>query len=337
MYGLTKSQFVEKIDRFKRVEKVEIKKTDHMDGFFNNSQLKPYNEKVLGQYWGLINPGIHLPAIVGKFDKLESKTNPLTGKIYNPQTIKDNLVRFCELNRDTPVIGYKDPELNILYGIVSPEHVPIHDRDVFDITEAFVQDIPHDTRYYHDNTRMMIDYEFKEIGMDLPDNNRMNFCIVVKNSPFGMGIFSVEGGAFEHKCGNGQILWVEGMNFKWSMIHRWRNASYMLTEATKGLKNVLSLAGRGIEFLRQANEIVEPIIKENENVVSILRSKKFNLIKREAESIYRRIITSPQYRRMNGFDVGRAIAEEARDTSNLDRRIELEQIAGRTMTSQVKQ
>lgn len=336
MYGLTKGQFEEKIDRFHRVEKVEIRKTDHMEGYFVNSGLKPYSDKVLGQYYGLINCGIHLPAIVGKFDSLPKQTHPITGRVYNPSTIKDDLVRYCELNRPKPVYGYKDPEMNILYGIVSPEHVPVKDRDVYDITEAFVKDMPCQARYYHDNTRMMIDYEFKELGIDLPDNNRMNFCLVVKNSQFGMGILSVEGGAFESRCGNGQIIWVDGMNLKWETIHRWRNASYMLEEIGKGMTKIMSMANKGLNALRQANEIIEPIIKENENVVNVLRSKKFNLLKREAESIYRRIITNPQYRRMNGFDVGRAIAEEARDTTNLDRVIELEHLAGRVMTSQVK-
>lgn len=336
MYGLTENQFIEKIDRFKQIEKVEIRKTDHMDGHFTNSGMKPFSDKVLSQYYGLINCGIHLPAIVGKFNKLETLKHPISGISYNPQTIKDNLVRYCELNRTTPIHGYKDPTTNVLYGIVSPEHVPIHDKDVFNITEAFVQDIPHDTRYYHDDSRMMIDYEFKELGIELPDNNRMNFCLIIKNSPFGMGILSVEGGAFEHRCGNGVTSWVKDVNFKWSAIHRWRNASYMLEQIGKGMKAVMSMANISMEALRQANEIIEPIIKENENVVTILRSKKFNLLKREAESIYRRIISNPQYRRMNGFDVGRAIAEEARDTGSLDRRIELEQIAGHVMTSQVK-
>jgi hypothetical protein len=336
MFGLTREQFIEKVNRFKRVEKIEIPKTDHMDGFLQGSELKPISDKVLQQYYGLINPGIHLPAIVGKFNNMEVLKDPLDGMEYDPRIMKDDIIRYCELNRPKPIFAYKDPELNVVHGFVSPEHVPIYDRDVFDISEAFTQDIPHTTRYAHDGTRMVLDYEFPEIGIDLPDNNRMNFCLIVKNSPFGMGALRVDAGAFEQRCGNGSILWVKDMKFSWMAIHRWRSASYMLGQLAEGLNKVFAMAGKGVALLQEANEIVEPIIKENEDIVRVLRSDKFNLLKREAESVYRRIITTRQYRRLNGFDLGRAICEEARDTSDLDRRIELEVLGGRTMTVQVK-
>ena len=147
MTGLTRDQLLEKVDRFKNIEKVEIRKTDHMEGFTLRSGLKPASEKVSGQYWGLINQGIHLPTVVSKMWNRETVNDQIAGKFYNPRTIVDNLIRYCELTRDKPVYGYKDPTNNMLYGIVSPEHIQVYDKDVLDVAEAFTENLPHNARY----------------------------------------------------------------------------------------------------------------------------------------------------------------------------------------------
>ena len=336
MTGLTRDKLIDKVDRFKAVEKIEIRKTDHMEGFTLRSGLKPASDKVSSQYWGLINMGIHLPTVVSKMWNSSPLEHPVTKEEYNPRDITDSLIHYCELNRTTPMYGYKDPYNSMLYGIVSPEHVMVRDRDVLDIAEAFTQNLDHRARYNHDNARMMLDYEFPELGIELPNGNSMNFCLIIKNSQFGLGGLTVDGGGFESRCGNGMVMWAKGFDFHFNAIHRWRNAQELLTQLGVGLNKIFSLAPKALSILAQANEITDPIIKENESVVQVLRSKRFNMLKREAESVYRRIISNPNYKRYNGFDIGRAIAEEARDTTNLDRRIELEQLAGQVMTSQVK-
>lgn len=322
------------VDSIASVEKVEISKADHLQNFnMLSSGINFYNDIARQQYLGLINPGIHLPEVISKLKKLSGVVDPNDSSWYEPADIADGIVRFCELNRTEPIMAYRVPGMNVLYGCVSNQHTFVKDKDVVDIKKAFFENIPHNTVYNHSIYRMKMDLNFPEISIPLVGDNAIQFRISIGNSQFGVGSLFVEAGSYEQVCTNGAMGWASKFSFR--ATHRRMSAEYLLRQLRDGINKIFAGATQYMTILRQANEIVDPIIKENESVVRVLRSKKFGLLKREAESIYRRIRMNPQYQRLNAFDIGRAIAEEARDTSSIDRLIELEHLAGRTMCSQV--
>lgn len=323
------------VDSIASVERVEISKADHLQNFnMLSSGINFYNDIARQQYLGLINPGIHLPEVIGKLRKLDTVHDPNDHSSLDPEELADQVVRFCELNRTQPIMAYKVPGMNVLYGVVSDQHSFVKDKDVVSITNAFFENIPHNTSYNHSIYRMKMDFNFPDIAIPLIDKNSLQFRVSIGNSQFGVGSLFVQAGSYEQTCTNGAMGWATKFAFRAS--HRRVSAEYLLRQLRDGLNKIFSGATQYMTILRQANEIIDPIIKENESVVLILRSKKFGLLKREAESIYRRIRANPQYQRLNAFDIGRAIAEEARDTVSIERHIELEHLAGRIMTSQVK-
>lgn len=332
---LDKNQLIDIVNKMKGVTKVEVEKGDHLDDFtMQNSGLKCWNEDAWSQYIGLINPGIHLSTVYNKLKDGEEHEDPITRHHYDGKQIAHDLFRWCELNRTKPIIAIRDPIESLVYGFVSPEHVIIYDKDIYNMSEAFLENIPHNSEYYHDINRMMLRYEFPEISFKLQHDNAMNFQISVGNCQFGRGSLFIKAGSYEQRCTNSPMAW-QGV-FTWMMAHRWRNAEEMLTQFSGGLTEIFSSAQGYMKILQRANEIIQPIIKENESVIRVLRSQRFNLLKREAEGVWQRIRANPEYQKLNGFNLGRAISEEARDTDNLTRKIELEQISGRTMVSQVK-
>lgn len=317
------------------VVREEIEDWEHLQlpDYNLSSNLNFAADEVRSQYIGLINPNMHLAKVLSKLTSLEPVDDPLNFEVYDPEQIADSLVRFCELNREKSIYAYKHRDTNLVYGVVSPDHVRLDDYDVFQICEAHFKDLPFEGEYEHDIFRSKISYTFPEISIDLGGENSMNFRISVINGFTGRSALKGSAGSYEEWCTNGAMSWINKYNFSQNHIHT--TAENMLKKLQRFLTRCLSKADLHMETLRQANEITEKIIKENSSVVKVLRSKKFNLLKREAESVYRRIRSNPRYQRLNGFDLGRAIAEEARDTGTLERQIELEQLAGKVMVSQV--
>lgn len=331
---MIEQEFLNIVNRIADSEKIEIKNTDHLqNGNMLRSGLNFYSDTAKQQYLGLINPGIHLPTVLNKLEGMEMKEDPGDFVRYNPAEISDNLIRLCELTRTKPIYGYKVSDMDLIYGCVSDQHTFVNDRDIHKITETFFDSMPHNVSLNHSIYRMVMQYELPEMAIPLGNDNSMNFRVSVGNSQFGVGSLFVEAGSYEKICTNGSMAWIS--QFSWRADHRRTTSKSLLERLVSGLNTILSKADKYMALLQQANETVIPIIKAEESVVKVLRSKRFNLLKREAESIYRRIRANPRYQRMNGFDLGRAIAEEARDIPGIDRAIELEQLAGRVMISQV--
>lgn len=333
---MNQEQFERMVNSLKPVDKVRIRKTDHLqNGNLSNELLNFAGDSPKSQYIERINPGIHLAKVISGLERLENKTDPNNFATLSPSAIADDVVRVCELNREDPMYALRAN--NLVYGIVSDQHVLIYDKDIYDMFKEFVEksEMEYHADYYHDTYNMRVAYTFPELEIPLEEENGMNFRVVIGNSQFGVGSGYVEAGSFEQMCTNGVALGYESI-FRTRLAHRAISAENFLTKMLEGFNKVFGNAPALLEKLREANEVGERIIKENESVVKVLRSDKFRLLKSEATSVYRRIKANPRYQRMNGFDLGRALAEEARDTSNLTRKMELETLSGRVMVSQVR-
>jgi len=319
------------------VEVVEVQNIDHLQDNTLGSGLNFYKDSPRQQYLDLVNVWkIYLSNLVSKLRNAESVDDPIDNSTINPTQLVDRLVRFSEISRDRekqPIYAYKDKRDGLIYGCVSKRHTYVPDSRIFKIMETHVKDIPHEATYYHNIFQWKIDYRFPEIKFDLPDDNAMEYMISVGGSAHGFRIAYVCASAYEQTCSNGMMGWVNKLH--WTQVHAGIQPELLLTRYKEHFNQSLSNGTGFMELLTQANEVSDAIIDEYQNVVEQLRSKKFNLLKGEAEEIYRRIRSEQRYQRLNAFDVGRAIAEQARDTLSLNRRIELEQLAGRVMLQQV--
>ena len=339
LLAIPRKEYAELTDDLeKNVEVVEIENIDHLQNNTLGTGLNFYRDTPRSQYIELINvKKIYLGTIISKLQNAESIEDPVSGNEIDPAIAVDQLVRYSELSRDRdkqPIFAYKDKRDGLIYGCVSKKHTYLPDNRVFKIMENHVKDIPHEADYYHNIFQWKIDYRFPDTSLDLGDGNKMDYVVSAGGSAYGMRAAYVCASAREQVCANGMMAWVS--KFSWRQIHVGLRSELLLTRYLENFNSTLSGGTAFMELLRQANEVGEAIIDQYANVVEQLRSKRFNLLKTEAEDIYRRIRTETRYQRLNAFDVGRAIAEQARDTISLNRRIELEQLAGRVMLEQVK-
>lgn len=334
MRYLNKEEFEKVVADFKDgIQKKKLSNYDHFNGEQLSSGPAFLDQDITSQYIGLINPGMHLGTVVNKLDGMERVDDPIDNSEIYPSDISDELIRFCELKRENPVYIYKDKDTNVVFGAVSDQHLYVPDKDIFDVCENFLQDIPHESTYAHNMKRFVMNHRFPELAVELGSDNALNFRITVGGSSFGFGSCFVRSGSYEQWCTNGAMAW--SSDFQWTHQHRWSSAENLLRDYTTAIRGQLAEADRLLPLLEEANEINERIIEAQKDVVKVLRSDRFNLLKREAEGVYKKMRSKDQYTRYNGFDIGRAIAEVARDTGSFDRSLELEQKAQEVMLCQV--
>jgi len=315
------------------IKKTRLRKWDHVNDN-KLGELSFLSSSAYDRYIDLINPNMHLGKVVSKLRSIgDPQVAPETSVVHDPKVMADDLIRFCELNRVEPVFIYHDEGTKSIVSAVSPRHTRVYDLDMYEIVDMFFKDIPTEMRFENDIHRSRITITMPQLAIQLGGDNAMNFRIVVGNSEFGYGSCYSNAGAYEQVCTNGSMAWLS--KFQWKQIHI-SSPEVILKNLAQGIFDVMSNADSYMGLLEQANEITERYIKENVNVVKFLREDKFRLLKREAESIYRRIRTNPRYQRFNAFDVGRAIAEEALVTPGIERRVWMEKLSGRVMLAQIR-
>ena len=308
-------------------------------------------KSVRSQLLGLINSGVnvHLGGTLSKLygDGVGNQTDPIDHFVYDPKELGDDLLRYCELNRKENIYVLNHKVSNNAYGIVSGRHVITQDADVYDMQRNIFRDIPNTTTYQHNYFRFMIQITCDEIAIELEDGNKMKLRINLGGSMFGYGSAFIKIGSYEKICMNGAMGWKNKLNkifnipqndrgvFDWRKRHTY-SADYILKEMEKGIIKQLSYGDVYMQALQEAHEANEPLFKENTKIDEELTKDRFKLTQQEAGDVYKLLLHKhKQYSKKNAFDVGRAIAEVARDTPSLDRRIELEQLAGETMLMQV--
>jgi len=314
------------------VSKKRLLRHEHVSDF-KIGQLSFLGTAPYGRYIDLINPNMHLSKVVSKLNSIaEPILVPESNEVLDPKIMADDLIRYCELNRKEPVYLYKDDTNNSIISAVSGRHSRVYDTDVYEVMNEFFKDIPHQYQFESDMYRSRITVSLPELAIKLGGDNSMNFRFSIGNSEFGYGSCYCDAGSYEQWCTNGARAWVS--KFKWQQIHV-SSPESILRNLADALLDQMSKADQYMTILENANEVSERYIKENVNVINFLRKDKFGFLKREAESIYRRIRNNTRYQRMNAFDVGRAIAEEARDTNDMERKLWMENLAGKVMVAQV--
>lgn len=305
---------------------------------------------VRSQIVGLINAGVKIN-LGSTLSKLYGHLKPLldehTRINYAPVDIAEQLLRYCELNRAKNLYILYHQTSRYAYGMVSDRHQITQDADIYDLYRELFQEIPHTAYFSHNYFRMKIDITMDDIELELEDGNSMKLRVSLGNSMFGVGSAFVKIGSWEQICSNGAMGWNNKLTkefglskedahyFPYTQRHTYA-PSHILGEMKEGIIKQLGMGQEYIEVLEEAHSIESPIIKKVEDIEKELQKDKFGLGKAEAEEVYKLLMHKhKQYKRRNAFDVGRAIAEVARDTVNLDRQIELEQIAGKTMLAQV--
>lgn len=312
---------------------------------------------VRSQLLGLVNSGvkIHLGSSLNNLFKGDSIVDPVDKFNYDPTELADELLRYCELKRQKNVYVLNHKTSGNALGIVSGTHKITQDADIYELYQNFFAEIPHTAEFRHNYFRMMINVTLDEMELELEDGNSMKLRINLGNSMFGVGSAFIRIGSWEKVCQNGMMGWRSKLNkvfdiapigqkpkgvlgtgvFDWRMNHTYQ-PSKILEEMSDGIMKQLTYGGKYIDAMERANEANEPLFKKNTKIEEALTKEKFKLTKNEAAEAYKLMIHKhKQYGRKNAFDVGRAIAEVARDTASLDRRIELEIIAGNTMLLQV--
>ena len=273
-------------------------------------------------------------------DSLPVMTDPTTGRDIDPSEPVDQLIRYCEIYREKPIIGVRDTKTNLLMGAVGKDYnTEVSNHDIYQINKNTLDtiDVKYEATFEHDNYQCRMNYTFPEYQIELPEvhgkENFMALRISTFNGQTGFRALGIAVGSWELICTNG--AWGIKDVPKWTKIHvgdTVRILEAYVQNFNKQLENGIGL----LDKLSEANEINEPIIKANENIVKILSSKKYQLKVKEAEEVFTRMKHhKAQYSRMNGFDIGRAVAEVARDTHEINRRTELEVIAGNLMTIQL--
>lgn len=332
------------------IEIIKIDKDFHMtpksiDNNINKNLVFADNS-VRSQYLSLINDNMYLPAVYRKLSNATNQTDPTNHDVLQPNQILEDLVRWSELNRKQESYAYRHKQSGLVYGVVSNKHKLLQDLDILEnIYENIFHGIPHTVSFEHNHFRMRINVVLDEIAVELVGNNAMKFRMSIGNSMFGVGSAFIYAGSYEMWCTNGAMGWRTKFNKKYNLdsndIFEFRRSHVIapikiLKDMNTNTIKQLSHADKYMEQLEQANEINETIFTEKEQIDEQLQKDKFKLSKSEAQQAYLLMKHKhEQYGRMNGFDTGRAIAEVARDTTNMDRKIELENIASTIMFSQL--
>ncbi len=297
--------------------------------------------RVVSSYINKINPGAHLGKVISKFYDMEPLTDPSDSRELDPKNLMDDLIKYCEQLRKEEMVAVQDDSNGMILGVVSPNYVSIQNCDMFTISKQILDGagIPYEASYEHDGYQMRINYRLPEMAIELPDVNGEENVMELRASLFngmtGHRSFGFTLGSWEQICTNGAM----GLKskFEWRRAHVGRSVDFF-QEFTNNFTQQLRQGEEYLDLLEMANEITEPIIKENEDIIKVLSSEKFKLQVSEAEEVYRRMRHHKrQYTRRTGFDLGRAVAEVARDTHSIDRRMDLEVIAGTMMLMQVVQ
>jgi len=349
-------------DLQENIEKKAIQtKNFHLD--YNSSTMKHINKEnvnytcqdkaVRSQIVSLINSGIgmYLGSTLNKLnsDTLKAHNDPYDQFKYDPKEVADDLLRYCELNRDTNINLLTHKTSGNAYGAVSDNHQIVQDAKIYELYKnTFVESgIPHTANFSHDYFKMKIDITLDDVYIELEEGNSMKLRISLGNSMFGFGSAFVRIGSWEQVCSNGAMGWssklsktfnlneVDKKYFPLQKRHVYA-PSFIIQEMETGIMKNLSLGQKYMEVLEAAHETNIELFKKTAKIEEELTKQRFGLAKAEAADVYKLLIHKhKQYKRKNAFDVGRAIAEVARDTISLDRRIELETIAGKVMLSQV--
>jgi len=345
MINLSKEDFIKKIKYEKEnLEYVPIPKTAKLN--ITNWQIADFDSfagqaassNVLGAYLARINPNAHLNKFVSKFCSLKTLEDPASKETINPMKIAEQAIRYCELNRADDLIAVQDKNNGLIMGVVTEKYNTVQNCDIYTLANGILEsnDISTEMTFEHDSFQMRINVRFPEriIELDPVDGkpNEIELRMSIYNGMTGIRALGVNVGSWEQVCTNGAM----GLRntFEWKSSHL-KNTMKALEDFSENLVKQLGNGDKYLALLENASEITTPIFRENDNVVKILSSDKFGLLKKEAEEVFRRMKHHKQYGK-NAFGVGRAIAEVARDThDSMDRRIFLEQIAGNTMTMQV--
>lgn len=307
-----------------------------------NNMLQRYGQKEYIDNKGNIT--------LGDMVQLEDGEYVLLDRVLNPKDILDQVVRYCELIKERnkyPIYVLRHKKSGLVYAFVSKSHIRLSDKDIVDMVEPYFKDMPVTFQYKHSTWRMEINAILDEIAIELGQNNSMKLRICIGNSMFGRGAAYVTIGSWEKWCSNGAMGWAYKLAKQFEIAgfellqdvrhqHRWRTPDEILSEMREGITNQLKSGDKFLYLIENANEITDPIIKKNKDIVNELQKQKFGLQKNEAQEVYALLKTkTEQYHHNNGFDIGRAIAEVARDTKAHERALELEKIASKTMFSQL--
>lgn len=347
-------------DLEENIEKQNIGKSYHLDyDSMTLRDLAPWAESkndllcaessVRSQILGLYNQGLNcnLSNTLKKLNgDLGTQTDPVDKEVYFPKQIADDLLRYAELNRTKPIFALKHKKTRFVYGSVSDRHQILQDSRMYEMYEAIFSDIPHTVSFEHNYFRCRININLDDIRVDLGKENSMSFRISLGNSMFGMGSAFVRAGTWEQICSNGAMGWKSRLNkvynldikdnlFDWKRSHVYAPIN-ILKDMQDGLIKQLTYGDKYMEAVEDAYETTESIFKKEETIEKELTDDRFKLTKNEALQAYRLLKHKhEQYQNTNAFDTGRVIAEVARDTISLDRKIELEKIAGQIMFSQI--
>jgi len=352
MINLSEKDFINKIRHEKQHYKyVKVPKSARFN--INNRTLANFadfsgemaSNNAIGAYLSKINPGAHLNKVVNKFNSMPTLTDPANQEEIDPSLFVDEMIRYCELHRTDDLIAVQDNSNGMIMGVVSNKYCTIQDCDIYTLTHGILEanDAAHETTYEHDGFQMRMNVRFPDrvIELDPVDGkpNEMELRLSVFNGMTGIRALGINVGSWEQVCSNGAMGLKKMFEWKQSHIETANiKAVDILEMFTENLVAQLRKGDKYLDLIEKANEISTPIIRENQDIVKILSSEKFKLLKREAEEVFRRMKHhKKQYKRKNAFDIGRAIAEVARDTHEINRRHDLEIIAGNTMLMQVAQ
>lgn len=344
MINLTKKEFIDRIRHEKEnYEYVKIPKTAKFDiktntiADFENFNGVAASSNVAGAYLARINPNAHLNKFVSKFTSLETRKDPANLEEIDPSIIAEQAIRYCELNREDDLIAVKDKSNDMIMGVVTNSYNTIQNCDIYTLSTGILDsnDIAHEVTYEHDWFQMRMNIRFPDHVVELdPVNgqeNEIELRMSIFNGMTGIRALGINVGSWEQVCTNGAM----GLKktFEWKSSHL-KDSYKALNDFSENIVRQLRNGDKYLQLLENASEITTPIFRENDNVIKILSSDKFKLLKKEAEEVFRRMKHHKQYK-TNAFGVGRAIAEVARDTHDINRRMDLEQIAGDTMLLQV--
>jgi hypothetical protein len=350
MINLSERDFIEKIKHEKQHYKyTKIPKSAHFNmnnktiGDFENFNGVVASSGVSGAYLSRINPGAHLNKVVNKFNDMEVMTDIRTHDEIDPSLFVDEMIRYCELYRQEDVIAVQDDTNDLIMGIVTNGYSVVQNCDIYTLTHGILEsnDITYKTEYRHDGFQMQMNVIFPDrvVELDPVDGkpNEIELRMSIFNGMTGTRALGINVGSWEQICTNGAM----GLKslFEWKQSHiNTKNitAVNILERFTENLVKQLGKGDRYLELIEKANKITEPVLRENQDIIKFLTGDKFKLLKREAEEVFLRMKHhKSQYSRRTGFDIGRAVAEVARDTHVINRRHDLEIIAGNMMLMQV--
>lgn len=292
---------------------------------------------VIPQYLGLMNDPnkISLNKVYQKLNNLgDHIDHPEQDTFYNPQEIADQLVGIGEaLRKDYSTYGYVDKRSNLLYGVTSEQHTSVTDWELYNgLVNRYLPELGTEYKVSGDHNikGMRLDIQFPEFEIKLGDNDYCGIRAIVRNSAYGHGALSLNGGLIRFVCTNGVIVTHRVMSF--SQVHRGLSKQLIMTRFFEQLTNLFKQFTNLADKVEQASLITDAYISEKTTVVDWL-PQNFDIRVKEAQEVFKLMRLNPKYRN-TAFWIGQAVAEVGRDLL-LDDRNRLETVAGQIMFAQL--